>query len=73
MLLDQVKNQLAVMRMWMPEGAARKAYEDQFDGINEAITEIDQLMDGLTAEQLKAWTSAYRHAAEHVRFDPSVA
>ncbi|WP_412061541.1 hypothetical protein [Rubrivirga sp. IMCC45206] len=73
MLLDQVKNQLAVMQMWIPEGTERKAYEDQFDGINEAIAEIDQMMDGLTEEKLKAWKSTYRNAAAHVRFDPSMA
>ena len=73
MLLDQVKNQLAVMRMWMPEGEERAAFEAQFDGISESIDHIDEMVDGLTEETLKAWKSTYSNAAEHVRFRPAAA
>ena len=73
MLLDQVKNQLAVMRMWVPEGADRTAFEVHFSGIEEAIDEIDEMMDDLTEEKLKAWKTTYANAAEHVRFRPAAA
>lgn len=73
MLTDQVKNQLAVMRMWMPEDGDRAAFEAQFDGISESIAEIDAMMDGLSEEKLRAWKSTYANAAEHVRFQPQVA
>lgn len=73
MLGDQVKNQLAVMRMWVPEGADRTAFEAHFDGIQESIDEIDTMMDGLSEEKLKAWKTTYRNAADHVRFSPQSA
>lgn len=73
MLLDQVKNQLSVMRMWVPEGAERDVYEAQFDGIDEAIDEIDQMMDGLSEEKLQAWKSTYSNASEHIRFQAEAA
>lgn len=73
MLSDQVTNQLAIMRMWMPEGADREAFEVQFEGISESIGEIDQMVNGLSEEKLKAWKSTYENAAEHVRFSPRTA
>jgi hypothetical protein len=71
MLTDQVKNELAVMRMWVPDGAERAAFEAHFQGIGHAIDEVDRMVDGLSEENLRAWKSTYRNAAEHVRYAPA--
>ena len=68
MLTDQVKNQLAVIRMWVPEGEEGAAL---FEGISESIAEIDEMVDGLSEEKLKAWKASYRNAAEHIRMQPA--
>ena len=66
MLADQVKNQLAVMRMWMPEGEQQAEFEMQFAGINESIDSISGLVDELSEESLKAWKGHYSNAMPHV-------
>lgn len=65
MLTDQVKNQLAVMRMWMPERTAPEL-EAHLKGIAESIDEVDRMVDGLSEEKLRAWKATYSNAAEHV-------
>ena len=67
MLTDQVKNQLSIMRLWMPEGEGREEFESHFDGIAEAIDHVDTMVDGLTEEKLRAWKANYSNAAEHVQ------
>ncbi len=73
MLFDQVKNQLAVMRMWVPEGADRSEFDAHFQGIDESIEEIDRMMNELSEEKLRAWKLTYANAAEHVGFAPQPA
>lgn len=67
MLTDQVSNQLAIMRMWIPEDADRAALEAHFDGIDTSISEIDRMVNGLSEEKLRAWETTYANAAEHIR------
>ena len=66
MLTAQVSNQLALMRMWMPDDAD-EALEAHLDGINASIGEIDQMVNGLSEEKLRAWETTYANAAEHIR------
>ena len=66
MLTDQVKNQLALMRMWMPEQAGPEL-EAHLEGIAASIDEVDRMVDGLSVEKLRAWKATYANAAEHVR------
>ena len=67
MLTDQVSNQLAIMRMWIPEGSDQEAFDAHFAGINESISEIDEMVNRLSVEKLKAWERTYANAAEHIR------
>ncbi|MDT7855844.1 hypothetical protein RQM47_04240 [Rubrivirga sp. S365] len=62
MLADQVKNQLAVMRMWLPEGE-----QAAVDAINESIDEVAEMVDGLSEERLRAWQSTYANTAHLAR------
>ncbi len=73
MLTDQVSNQLAIMRMWIPDDADRAALEAHFDGIDTSISEIDQMVNGLSEEKLRAWETTYANAAEHIRLRPAAA
>ena len=67
MLTDQVSNQLAIMRMLIPEDADREQFDAHFDGIDASISEIDAMVNGLSEEKLRAWEETYANAAEHFR------
>ncbi|PAP76057.1 hypothetical protein [Rubrivirga marina] len=67
MLTDQVTNQLAIMRMWIPDDADRAMLEAHFDGIDSSISEIDRMVNGLSEEKLRAWETMYANAAEPIR------
>ena len=63
MLADVVKNQLAIIGMWLP-GKDRTMYEEQIDGITESVTHISELVDTLSEEAIEDWKTTYREALE---------
>ncbi len=65
MLADVVKNQLAVIGMWLdmgkddPEGFAL-----QVEGIKDSIRQIEGLVDAVSEESIQSWKSKYAEAIE---------
>ena len=62
MLADVVKNQLAVIGMWLPED--REEYGMQIEGIQESMGRIEELVDSMSEEALADWQDKYAEAIE---------
>lgn len=62
MLADVVKNQLAVIGMWLPED--KKEYGMHIEGIQESIGRIEDLVDSMSEEALASWKDQYAAAIE---------
>ena len=73
MLTDEVLNQLSVMKMMIPDGDERAAFEFHFTEINNSIDTVAKMVDGLSEERLRMWQGTYANAAEHVAFEPAMA
>ena len=61
-LADPVKNQLAVIGMWLPRGSDWHLYDIHLEGINESIDAIETMVDELSEETIHAWNAKYREA-----------
>ena len=64
MLADVVKNQLAVIGMWLQLGETRPEFEAQLAGISESIGNISEMVDSLSEESLHSWMVKYSQAVE---------
>ncbi|HMB93544.1 MAG TPA: hypothetical protein VKP65_22010 [Rhodothermales bacterium] len=62
MLGDVVKNQLAVIGMWLPED--KKEYGMHIEGIQESMGRIEELVDSMSEEALASWKDQYAEAIE---------
>lgn len=61
MLSDVVKNQLAVMRMYLPR-ENDQIVEAELKGIKASIDQISEQVDALSEESLTEWKTHYREA-----------
>lgn len=68
MLMDQVLNQLAAMRMWMAEGDDPEALEIMFHETSESIDRVATMINGLSEAQLDTWRLTYANVADSVIF-----
>ena len=62
MMADRVKNQLAVIAMYLPMTQDREMLEMTLGGIHESIDEITRAVDSLNDESLSSWKTHYRGA-----------
>lgn len=62
MMADRVKNQLAVIGLYLPMAQDREAFAMAVDGINDSITQVTHIVDGLSNESLTSWKGHYREA-----------
>lgn len=60
MLADVVKNQLAVIGMWLPDDVDR----EHLDGIEESIQVIEERIDTISEDSLSEWKEHYTGAIE---------
>lgn len=73
MLADQVLNQLSVMKMWMPDGDEKAAFEYHFAEISDSIDSVATMVDELSEERVRMWQKTYANASEHIAFRPAAA
>lgn len=64
MLADTVKNQLAVIGLWLQTGDPDSDFEVQLEGINDSIDKISSMVDGLSEESLRSWKLRYEAEEE---------
>lgn len=63
MLADVVKNQLAVIGMWLPSGNNQEM-DMHIEGIKESIDHIEELVDTISEDSLRSWKTKYHEAIE---------
>lgn len=68
MLVDQVLNQLAAIKMWMTEGRDPAALDLMFREMSASVDQVTRLINGLSEAQLDTWKLTYANVAEHVAF-----
>jgi hypothetical protein len=71
MLGDVIKNQLAVIGMWLPDAHDQTLYEEQMDGIQESLSHIEGLIDTVSEESIQTWKSKYKEALENTGAFPT--
>lgn len=66
MLEDRVRNQLAVVQMYLPTGPEAAAFQFELEGIRESVDTISTLVTTLDEQALEAWKGQYAEALEQV-------
>ena len=66
MLEDVVKNQLAVIGMYLPSAKENPQLAIELEGIKESIESISQLVDSLSEESVDQWKTRYKEAVETI-------
>jgi hypothetical protein len=64
MLADVVKNRLAAIDMYLPEGEDPEMVRQEVDGIQQSIREIAEHVDALSEETLADWEATYEEALQ---------
>lgn len=65
MLADVVKNQLAVIDLYLPEDEEQAMVEEELNGIKDSLREISAEVDALSDERLRDWKEQYPEALEN--------
>ncbi len=66
MLEDRVRNQLAVVQMYLPSGPEAEAFAFELEGIRESVDTISTLVTSLDEQALEAWKGQYAVALAEV-------
>ena len=66
MLEDRVRNQLAVVQMYLPTGPEADAFAFELEGIRESVDTISTLVTSLDEQALEAWKGQYVEALKEV-------
>lgn len=62
MLEDRVRNQLAVVQMYLPTGPEAEAFAFEMESIRESVDTISSLVTSLDERALEAWKGRYTEA-----------
>lgn len=66
MLEDRVKNQLAVLTMWLPSGEGAEKFAFELEEVRGSVDQIVEMIDALDERSLSAWKGRYREALQNV-------
>ena len=64
MLSDVLKNNLAVINMYLPEEENQELVEQELDGIRTSIEDIAAEIENISEESIEGWKAHYSEAVE---------
>ena len=65
-LADRVKNQLAVINMYLPQGReSAKVAQRELDAVHDSIDLIAEQVDSISEESIRDWRRHYAEAVEN--------
>jgi uncharacterized protein HemX len=66
MLTDRVKNQLAVIDMYLPDdGEEAQLAQQELDGVHNSVDQIAEQVDAISEESLREWKTHYAEAVDN--------